>query len=257
MQTYQHWVAFNTILMKEIKRVIRIWAQTLLPAVITTMLYFLIFGKIIGTRIGDMSSVPYIRFITPGLIIMAVITSSYSATVASFFSAKFQRSIEEWLISPTPIALILLGYMAGGVARGLIVGTLVAIVALFFEPLAIHSYLVVFSVALLTACIFSLGGIINAIYAVKFDDIAIVPTFVLTPLTYLGGVFYSITLLPGFWAKLSHFNPIVYIVNTFRFGFLNIKEQHIAGAYGVMLLTFALLFMLALRLLRTGKNLRQ
>jgi len=256
MDFHKQWIAFKTIVYKEVKRVFRIWAQTLLPPVITTLLYFLIFGKVIGQRVGNIGGHSYITFIAPGLIMLSVITSSYSATVASFFSAKFQHSIEELLVSPLSSILILLGYVTGGVVRGNIVGLLVAIVAIFFAHLTVHSWLTIISVSLLSSMIFALGGIINAIYALKFDDIAVIPTFVLTPLTYLGGIFYSVSMLPKFWHDISLVNPILYIVNMFRYGFLGTFPKHLVIAYAVMLITLVILFFLALHLLNKGKNLR-
>ena len=199
MTPYQIWIAFITIVVREVRRFTRIWPQTLLPPAVTMTLYFVIFGNLIGDRIGPMEGYDYMEFIVPGLIMMAVITSSYANVVSSFFSMKFQRSIEELLVSPTPNWVILTGYLAGGMARGLIVGFVVMLVSLFFTSLDFYSPVLIVTTALLTSLVFSLGGFINAMFATKFDDISIVPTFVLTPLTYLGGVFYSINLLSPFW----------------------------------------------------------
>ncbi|MBI1370067.1 MAG: ABC transporter permease [Planctomycetes bacterium] len=259
-----NWVAFETILIKEIVRVLRIWPQTIIPPVITTTLYFIIFGKIIGSRVGTMGNVPYMEFIVPGLVMMSVINNSYSNVVSSFFGSKFQRNVEEMMVAPMHNSVILLGYVAGGVARAMIVGFAVALVSLcFVRELVIHSVFITVTVALATATLFSIGGFINALLARKFDDVAIIPTFVLTPLTYLGGVFYSINLLPPFWRTVSRFNPIVYMVNAFRYGILkdHLDAQYIdiniVTAYGMIVLFTVGLFMLALWMLNKGIGLRQ
>jgi len=249
-------VAFRTILSKELTRFLRIWLQTILPSAITMTLYFVIFGNLIGPRIGMMGGFNYMQYIAPGIIMMAVITNSYSNVVSSFFGAKFQRHIEEILVAPVPNVLILCGYVGGGVARGIIVGLVVTVVALFFTDIQIHSYWITFSVVVLTATLFSIGGFINAIYATKFDDISIVPTFVLTPLTYLGGVFYSIDLLPDFWRTLSLGNPVLYMVNAFRFGFLGVSDIDLATAFTVITLFTIGLFCFSLSLLRRGVGIR-
>jgi ABC-2 type transport system permease protein len=248
--------SLNTIAHKEIQRFLRIWQQTLLPPAITMTLYLVIFGNLIGRRIGEMEGYSYIEFIVPGVIMIAVITNSYANVVSSFFGAKFQRHIEEILVSPTPNLVLLLGYLAGGVARGLLVGIVVVAVSLFFTDLQVHNVWITASVVLLTATLFSLGGFINAIFARKFDDISIVPTFVLTPLTYLGGVFYSIDLLPPFWQKVSLANPILYMVNAFRYGILGHSDIPIAWAYAVTLLFIASLGGVSLVLLARGTGLR-
>ena len=219
-----YWVAFKTILTKEILRFGRIWVQTVLPPAITMALYFVIFGKLIGSQIGDMDGFRYIDFIVPGLILMSVISNSYSNVVSSFYSSKFQHNIEELLIAPLPDFVILSGYVAGGVARGVVVGTVVTAVSMFFTELRIHSYGVTLAVFILTSILFSIAGFINAVYANSFDDISIVPTFVLIPLTYLGGVFYSISMLPAFWQQVSLANPVLYMVNAFRFGLLGFSD---------------------------------
>lgn len=216
MSPYEQWIAFLTIMRKEVRRYLRIWTQTLLPSAITMSLYFLIFGTLIGKRIGTMGGVSYMEFVVPGLIMMAIITNTYANVVGSFFGAKFNNSIEELLVSPTPTYVIVLGYAAGGVTRGILVSIIVTSVALFFTKLDIHSWLVVIGVVSLTSISFSLLGLINAVFANTFDDVNIVPTFVLTPLTYLGGVFYSLDLLPAFWASVSQINPLVYVVNADR-----------------------------------------
>jgi ABC-2 type transport system permease protein len=256
MNFTEQWIAFATILRKEIKRFTRIWVQTLLPPVITMALYFVIFGTLIGTRIGTMEGFSYIQFVAPGLIMMAVLTNAYSNVVSSFFSAKFQRSIEEVLVSPTPNYIILLGYTMGGVARGLTVGLLVTVMALLFTHLHMHSWLITLTIVLLTSMLFSLAGFINAVYANTFDEISIVPTFILTPLTYFGGVFYSISLLPEFWQHISKLNPILHMVNAFRYGILGVSDVNILYAILGLILGVAILFLISLRLLKTGKRLR-
>jgi ABC-2 type transport system permease protein len=256
MEYKEQWIAFTTILRKEIKRFTRIWVQTLLPPVITMALYFVIFGKLVGSRIGDMGGFSYIQFVAPGLIMMAVLTNAYSNVVSSFFSAKFQRSVEEVLVSPTPNYVILLGYTMGGVARGLCVGLLVTIMSLLFTDLHIHSWAITFAIVLLTSMLFSLAGFINAVYANTFDDVSIVPTFILTPLTYLGGVFYSISMLPDFWQLVSRLNPILHMVNAFRYGILGVSDINIVNALVGLVLGVILLFVISLHLLKTGKRLR-
>lgn len=221
-QTYG--IAFLTILRKEIRRFARIWIQTIFPPIITTALYFLIFGKMIGSQLAPIDGYAYIDYIVPGLIMMGVLTNSYGNVVSSFYGAKFGHYVEEMMIAPIPHSLILLGYVAGGVARGLVVGVIVTVIASFFTDIHLHNLWVALSIMILTAVMFSLGGFINAVYANSFDDISIIPTFVLTPLTYLGGVFYSINLLPGIWQNISLFNPILYIVNAFRYGLLGVSD---------------------------------
>ncbi|MAD46675.1 MAG: ABC transporter permease [Oceanospirillaceae bacterium] len=250
------WVAFNTIVTKEVRRFMRIWQQTLLPPAITMTLYFVIFGQLIGSRIGDMGGVNYMSFIVPGLIMMSVITNSYGNVASSFFSNKWQRSVEELMVSPVRPITILAGYISGGVARGIATGAIVTLLSLYFTHLQIHNLLVVVLVILLSAILFSIGGFINAVFATKFDDIAIIPTFVITPLTYLGGVFYSIDLLPGFWQTVSMFNPILYMVNTFRYGILGVSDVDVWFSLG-MLVVFILIFGgFSLRLLHQGKGMR-
>jgi ABC-2 type transport system permease protein len=257
MTPYQIWIAFITIVVREVRRFTRIWPQTLLPPAVTMTLYFVIFGNLIGDRIGPMEGYDYMEFIVPGLIMMAVITSSYANVVSSFFSMKFQRSIEELLVSPTPNWVILTGYLAGGMARGLIVGFVVMLVSLFFTSLDFYSPVLIVTTALLTSLVFSLGGFINAMFATKFDDISIVPTFVLTPLTYLGGVFYSINLLSPFWQGLSMANPILYMVNAFRYGVLGASDVAPFYAIGMLVIFAVVLFSLSLWLLDRGKGIRQ
>ena len=258
-----NWVGLKTIVIKETTRLIRIWPQTIVPPVITTTLYFIIFGRVIGSRVGDMSGVSYMEFIVPGLVMMSVINSSYQNVVSSFFSSKFQRHVEEILISPMHNATVLLGYIAGGVARALTIGSIVLAVSLFFvQSLSIDSILITFSVALLTAFLFANAGFINAMLARKFDDIAIIPTFVLTPLTYLGGVFYPIALLPQPWETISRFNPIVYMVSAFRCGILGDRldsaafDVNLGFAFGMIVFFIVVLFSLTLWMLNRGIGLR-
>jgi len=250
------WTAFYTLFSREVRRFTRIWPQTLLPPAITMTLYFIIFGNLIGSRIGQMDGFNYMEFIVPGLIMMSVLTNAYSNVVSSFYSAKFQRNVEELLVSPVPNWVILLGYVAGGMARGVITGIMVTLLSLFFTDLQVHNLLVVIGVVLLTAMLFSIGGFINALFANSFDDVSIVPTFVLTPLTYLGGVFYSIQLLPEFWQGVSQLNPILYMVNTFRFGILGISDIDVVTAMGITALITAALFAVALHLLNQGRGIR-
>jgi ABC-2 type transport system permease protein len=257
MNSQEQLIAFITILRKEIRRFMRIWTQTLVPPVITITLYFVIFGNLIGKRIGTMSGVSYMEFVVPGLIMMAVITSSYTNVVSSFYGAKFQNFVEEILVSPTPNHIILLGYVMGGVARALAVGFIVTVVALLFTDLHIHNMFVIVAIVVMTATFFSIAGFINAVYANSFDDISIIPTFLLTPLIYLGGVFYSTDLLPDFWAGVSKINPILYIVNAFRYGVLGISDINIVWAF-VMISGFTIAaYIFSLRLLNSGKRLRQ
>lgn len=252
----RYWVAFQSIINKETNRFMRIWVQTLVPPAITMTLYFVIFGSLIGSRIGDMGGFSYMEFIVPGLIMMSVITNSYSNVASSFFSAKFQRNVEELLVAPVPNYIIVLGYVGGGVARGVLVGLIVTLLSLFFVDIRIHHLFVIIATVVLSSTLFSLGGLINAIYAKSFDDISIVPTFVLTPLTYLGGVFYSLTLLPGFWQQVAAANPIVYMVNAFRYGFLGVSDVSITVAFAVMLSFIVLLFSIAMHLINKGTGLR-
>lgn len=256
MSLQEQWIAFLTILNKEIKRFTRIWIQTLLPPAITMVLYFVIFGKLIGSRIGDMGGFSYIEFVAPGLIMMAVLTNSYANVSSSFFSAKFQRSVEEILVSPTPNYIILLGYVMGGVARGMAVGLIVTLMSLCFTDLHIHHWFITIFIVLMTSILFSLAGFINAVYANSFDDISIVPTFILTPLTYFGGVFYSINLLPEFWQHVSIFNPILHMVNAFRYGMLGITDVHIGLAFTGLTICVVVLFVIGMHLLKMGKRLR-
>jgi len=248
--------ALRTIARREVARILRIWAQTLVPPAITMTLYFLIFGNLIGRRIGDMGGFDYMDFIVPGLVMMAVIQNAYGNISSSFFGAKFGRHVEELLVSPMPNWVILGGYVAGGVLRGLMVGAIVLAIAMLFTPIRVPHPLVTLSTVLLGATIFSLAGFVNAVYAKKFDDIALVPTFILTPLTYLGGVFYSVSLLPPTAQALTHLNPIFYMVNAFRYGLLDRSDVPLGLAYAVMVFFAFTLSWLALRLLTRGVGLR-
>jgi len=250
-------VALQTIVRKEVVRVLRIWIQTVVPPAITMTLYFIIFGNLIGRRIGTMDGFDYMQYIAPGLIMMSVITNSYGNVVSSFFGAKFGRHIEEMLISPMSNATIIIGHVAGGMLRGVLVGLLVTIVALFFTRLEVRHPFITVSIVLLSSAVFALAGFINAVFAKKFDDISIVPTFVLTPLTYLGGVFYSISLLPDFWQKVSLANPILYMVNAFRYGILGTSDIGIGKAYGILLVFVVILFVACQQLMRRGVGIRE
>ena len=250
------WVGYKTIVRKEITRILRIWGQTIVPPAITMTLYFIIFGELIGRRIGEMGGFTYMQYIVPGLVIMSVITNSYGNMVSSFFGAKFGKHIEELLISPLPNWIILAGYVTGALMRGMMVGAVVMVVSLFFTRIEVQHPLVMFTVLLLTATVFALAGMVNAIFAQNFDDIAIIPTFILAPLTYLGGVFYSIALLPEFWQKVSVVNPILYMVNGFRYGMLGVSDVSLVMTYSVIFIAGAILFSLCLFLLNRGTGLR-
>lgn len=256
MTLSEQYIAFQTILIKEVLRFARIWMQTVLPPVITTVLYFIIFGNLIGERIGAMDGVRYIDYIVPGLIMLAIITNSYANVVSSFFGSKLQRHIEEMLVSPVPSFVIVMGFVAGGAARGLAVGAAVTVVALFFSDLSVQHWGVTVSVVFLTAVLFSLAGLINGVFARTFDDVSIVPTFILTPLTYLGGIFYSIKLLSEFWQNVSLLNPILYMVNGFRYGILGVSDISLPACYAIILLFIAVLFIWAMYLLRRGVGIR-
>lgn len=257
MNNQQIYVAFETIVTKEIRRFMRIWVQTLLPPAITMCLYFVIFGNIVGSRVGKMGGFDYMQYIVPGLIMMSVITNSYSNVVSSFYSAKFQRSIEELMVSPVPHHIILSGFVVGGIVRGLLVGVIVTLLSLFFTHLSIHHVVVIIYSVLVTATLFSLGGFINAVFAKSFDDISIVPTFVLTPLTYLGGVFYSIDNLSPFFQALSQLNPIVYMVNSFRYGILGVSDVNITLSLTMITVVTVGLYFYALRLLSSGRGMKE
>ncbi|AAP96571.1 ABC transporter permease [[Haemophilus] ducreyi] len=247
---------FFTLATKESRRIIRIWRQTLVPPIITTTLYFLIFGQLIGSRIGEMNGVSYIQFIAPGLVMMTAITASYVNTASSFFLSKFTHNFEELLVSSLSTHNIIWGYVVGSIVRGGLSGILVTLISLLFVSYQIHSWSIILLTLLMTTIAFSLGGLINAVYAKSFDDIGSIPTFVLTPLTYLGGVFYSITLLPEFWQTLSKFNPIVYMINAFRYGFLGISDVSIAYSFSVLIIFILILYYFAFSLIEKGVGLR-
>ena len=249
-------VALGTVVRREVMRILRIWGQTLMPPAITMTLYFLIFGGLIGSRVGEMDGIKYMDFIVPGLVMMSVIQNSYGNISSSFFGAKFGRHIEELLVSPMPNWVILLGYVGGAVLRGVMVGAIVLCIAMLFTKVRVPHPLVMVSSVLLGAIIFSLAGFINAVYAKKFDDVAIVPTFILTPLTYLGGVFYSVKLLPDWAEAATHANPIFYMVNAFRYGLLGVSDVSMWTAYGLMFGFVAVLGGFALWLLKRGTGMR-
>ena len=256
MNNSEKTIAFQTIVIKEILRFSRIWMQTILPPAITTALYFIIFGNLIGSQIGDMDGYSYMDYIVPGLILMAIITNSYSNVVSSFYSAKYQSHIQEMLVAPLPNYIILLGFVAGGVARGVAVGIVVTIVSLFFSDLNIAHLGITLSIAILTATLFSIAGLINGIYANSFDDISIIPTFVLTPLTYLGGIFYSISMLPQFWQNVSLANPIIYMVNGFRYGILGDSDITPYASFALIGIFIVALYLFAIYLLNKGHGIR-
>lgn len=249
-------VAFRTLVTKEVNRILRIWIQTLIPPVITMSLYFLIFGRLVGSRIGEVQGFTYMQFIVPGLILMSVITNSYSNVSSSFFSARFGKSIEELLVAPVPGYVIIAGYSVGGMFRGILVGTLVAGVSVFYSGVQLHNLPVLIGTVLLTSAIFTQAGFLNGVFARKFDDVSIVPTFILTPLTYLGGVFYSVEMLPEPFYSVSFFNPILYMINACRFGFLGVSDIPVTYAFIGGLAFFAVLFSINLTLLRRGIGIR-
>ena len=257
MEPIKIWVAFLAIFTKEVRRFMRIWTQTLLPPAITMVLYFVIFGNLIGSRIGDMGGFDYMQYIVPGLIMMTIINNSYSNVVSSFYGARFQRSVEEMLVSPTPNLIILLGFVMGSMVRGLLVGFIVTLLSLFFSELTIHNPLIILLVIFMTSLLFSCAGFINAVFARNFDDISIVPTFVLTPLIYLGGVFYSIDLLSEFWRTVSLINPILYMVNAFRYGVLGVSDIPLAQALILMTVFTTILFGFCWFLLARGIGIRK
>ena len=256
MNQSEQLVALKTLVIKEFLRFIRIWVQTILPPTISIGLYFIIFGKLIGSQINDIDGFKYMDYIVPGLILMSVITNAYANVVSSFFSAKFHHSIEEMLVSPLPNYIILIGFVSGGLARGIIVGISVTIVSMFFSDFQIYSYSVTIAVFILTSILFSLAGFINAAYARSFDDITIIPTFVLMPLTYLGGIFYSIKMLPEFWQNVSLVNPILYMINAFRYGLLGVSDIDLSTAFVIIIAFIMVLFYFSLRLLRLGVGLK-
>ncbi len=251
------WIGFKTIIIREFGRIVRIWGQTIVPPAVTATLYFIIFGSLIGRRVGRVGGYEYMQFIAPGLIMMSVITNSYGNVVSSFFGAKFGKHLEELLVSPLPNWLIVLGYVMGGVMRGFFVGSVVTIVSLLFTRLALAHVFAIVSAALLTSIVFALGGFINAMFAKNFDQISWFPTFVLTPLTYLGGVFYSTKMLPNWAFVVSHANPILYMVNAFRYGFLSTSDVNLTLAYAIMVTAAAGMFTLAVVLMNRGTGIRE
>ena len=257
MTLTQQYIAFKTIVIKEILRFARIWVQTIFPAVITTSLYFLIFGNLIGSQLGDINGFSYVNYIVPGIILMSVITNSYGNVVSSFYGHKFQHHVEEMLVSPMPNSVLLAGFVVGGVARGITVGGVVTLVAMFFADLHFEHIFITTAVVILTAILFSLAGFINAVYANSFDDISIIPTFVLTPLTYLGGIFFSIDMLSNFWQNIAMFNPILYMINAMRYGMIGVSDINITTAFIIIVLFLVILYGFCLFLLRKGIGLRQ
>ncbi len=249
-------VAFWTIFSKEVRRFTRIWPQTLLPPAVTTSLYFLIFGTLIGRRIGEINGVSYMEYIVPGVILMSVISHSYANVVSSFYSTKFQRHIEELIISPIPNWIILAGYVCGGIVRGLLVGLVVTAISLLFTDLEVNNVWIAIAVVILTATLFALSGFINAVFAESFDDISLIPNFILTPLSYLGGVFFSVSMLPEFWQKISLGNPILYMVNAFRYGFIGVTDVEIHIAFAITLGFIGLLTVFSLLLLHKGVGIK-
>jgi ABC-2 type transport system permease protein len=251
------WIGLKTIVIREYGRIIRIWGQTLVPSAVTAILYFVIFGSLIGGRVGQMGGFSYRLYIAPGLIMMSVITNSYANAVSSFFGAKFGKHVEEMLVAPLPNWIIVLGYVAGGVLRGLMVGAVVTIVSLVFTDLHVHHLFIIMAAVLLTATVFSLGGLLNAVFAKNFDQVNWIPAFVLTPLTYFGGVFYSISLLPKWAQQLSYVNPILHMVNAFRYGFLGVSDVNVWLAFFLMALAAGILFGILLWLMSRGTGLRE
>ncbi len=258
MSAYQKWIAFYTIIRKDAARMFRIWPQTFLPSVVTSSLYFLIFGAFLGTQIGEVQGVAYTLFVVPGLVMLAVVTQSYANTSFVMFTSKFfGRSIDEILVSPTPPWVLVAGYVAGGVIRGVVVGLLVLAVSLFFTHLTIANMFVIALFLLLTSIVFALAGLVNGVYAKSMDGISIVPTFVLTPLVYIGGVFYSVESLSPFWRSFTQVNPVFYIINGFRYGFLGASDVPILHSVGLLLALTALLVAVAIHLIRIGLGLKQ
>jgi len=252
-----HWIGFTTIVIREYGRIVRIWGQTLVPAAVNMTLYFVIFGGLIGRRVGQMDGHTYMQFLAPGLIMMQVITNSYANVVSSFFGAKFGKHVEEMLVSPLSDWIIVAGYVMGGVVRGLLVGLVVTAISLFFTHLSVAHAVIVVVAALLTSLVFSLGGFINALVATNFDQISWFQTFVLQPLTYLGGVFYSVHILPGWAQTVSYANPILYMVNAFRYGFFGVSDVALSTAFSIMILATVVLFILAVFLMRRATGIRE
>lgn len=250
-------ISLKTIIRKEYIRITRIWIQTLIPPAITMALYFLIFGRLVGSRLGNIENVTYMEFIVPGLVLMSIITNAYNNVVSSFYSIKFQRNVEELLVTPTSEWVIVLGFTIGGVVRGLLVGVIVIGISLFFSPLRIHHPGIILSVLLLTSFLFSLAGFFNALFAKSFDDVTIIPTFILTPLTYLGGIFFSVSMLPPFWKVVAELNPILYMVNAFRYGFLGTSDISVSFAMIILVLFCIAFFAINVILMKRGYGIRQ
>lgn len=260
MDTYRLWISFYTMIRKDVVRMFRIWVQTFLPSAITSSLYFLVFGTVLGSRIGEMQGVDYMTFVVPGLVMLAIVTTSYANTSFTFFSSKFfMRNIEEILVSPTPPWVMIAGFVGGGVVRGVITGALVLLISVFFTglSLSIHNLLIILAFAILTCLVFALAGLINGIYAKTIDGINIVPTFVLTPLVYLGGIFYSVHALPSWWQAITYANPLFYLINGFRYGFLGITDVPLSLSVGILVGMIAILIALNWYFIRTGLGLKQ
>lgn len=260
MTPFQTWISFYTMLRKDLVRMFRIWVQTFLPSVVTSALYFLVFGTVLGSQIGDMQGVDYMTFVVPGLVMLAIVTNAYANTSFTFFQSKFFfRGIDEILVSPTPVWVMIAGFIAGGIVRGILVGTIVLLVSVFFTglQLSIHSVLIILSFALLTSLVFSLAGLVNGIYAKSIDGINLVPTFVLTPLVYLGGVFYSVHALPDWWQAITYANPLFYLINGFRYGFLGIADVSLTVSVSMLFALIAALIAVNWYLIRTGLGLKQ
>ena len=256
MNSSQIWVSFYTIVRKEVVRMFRIWTQTFLPSVITTALYFLIFGKFIGSQIGDINGVSYMQFIVPGLVMMSVIMQSFMSSAFTFYMAKFQKTLEEVMVSPTPYLVLILGHVFSAVLRGMITAIIILCVALFFTPIDVHSYAITFAFIFLSSLLFALAGLVHGVFADSFDAVQIFPTFVLTPLTYLGGVFYAISLLPPVWQYVSYANPIVYMINGFRYGLLGVHDMSVLTSFLVLSSLVAILIGVNYYIFKTGKGLR-
>jgi ABC-2 type transport system permease protein len=256
MDTTQMWVSYYTIVRKEVVRLFRIWTQTFLPPVITTALYFLIFGKFIGSQVAPIGGVTYMQFIVPGLVMMAVIMQSFMNSAFTFYMAKFQKTLEEVAVSPTPYLIVILGHVSAAVIRGMTTAFIILCVALFFTPLSVHSYFITIVFIFLASLLFALAGLTNGVFANSFDTVQIFPTFVLTPLTYLGGVFYSIHLLPPLWQNISLLNPVVYMINGFRYGLLGVSDTSVVASFGVLVGLIGVMIVVNYYIFKTGKGLR-
>lgn len=256
MKPYAMWISYYTIVRKEVVRIFRIWTQTFLPAIITSTLYFVIFGKFIGSQVKDMGGVSYMLFIVPGLVMMSVIMQSFMNSAFTFYMAKFQRSLDEISVSPTPYILVVLGHVSAAILRGMITAILILVVAMFFTHIQVYSYLITFTFIFLSAFLFALAGLTNGVFANSFDTVQIFPTFVLTPLTYLGGVFYSITLLPPVWQYVSLANPVFYMINGFRYGLLGISDTSVVTSFAVLVTLIAVMMGVNWYVFKTGLGLR-